>query len=58
MKRIEEKDTDKIQGGSVDTMSGPIISALMNLIKLIKEAGFDIGSGARRIVESDMCPLE
>ena len=27
-------------------------------IKMIREAGYDIGSGIRRIIQNDYCPLK
>ena len=57
MKKITEEEQDKINGGS-ETISGPIISALTTIIKCLRDAGYSLGSGIRRISENDLCPLE
>ena len=56
MRQLETKSLDKISGGD-STISGPIINAVVNIIVLIKEAGYDLGSGIRRMAEDEMCPL-
>ena len=56
MTRIEEEKLDTIHGGNT-TISGPIISALTTIIKILKEAGYAVGSGVRRIAEDNLCPL-
>ena len=53
MDTIKEKELDIIKGGNITTVSGTIISALSNIIKMIREAGYDIGSGIRRIIQND-----
>ncbi len=57
MKKIENENLDTIYGGTT-TISGPIINALVNVIKVLKEAGYSLGSGIRRISENSLCPLE
>ena len=58
MDTIKEKELDIIKGGNITTVSGTVISALSNIIKMIREAGYDIGSGIRRIIKNDYCPLK
>lgn len=58
MNLIDDIDLDKIVGGSTNTISGTIINALTNIIRLIKEAGYDLGSGMRRIGEDNLCSLK
>lgn len=58
MDTIKEKDLDLIKGGTLDTLSGTIISALSSIIKMVHEAGYDIGVGIRRIIEKEYCPLK
>lgn len=58
MDTIKEKELDLIKGGAIDTLSGTIINALAGVIKMVREAGYDIGSGIRRIIQNDYCPLE
>lgn len=57
MNKIEENKLDKISGGTT-TFNGPIINALSTIITLLQEAGYNIGSGIRRITEGDICPLK
>ena len=57
MKEIEKEKLDMISGGNT-TISGPIINAIVNVIKVLKEAGYSLGSGIRRISENNLCPLE
>jgi len=57
MKEIKKEDLDIISGGNV-SISGPIINAVVNVIKVLKDAGYQLGSGIRRISENNLCPLE
>jgi len=57
MKKIEEKVLEEITGGNT-SITGPIINALVNVIKVLKDAGYSIGTGIRRIGENNLCPLE
>ena len=42
MKSIDNKQLDAIKGGNT-TISGPIINAIVNVIKVLQEAGFEFG---------------
>ena len=57
MSRIEEEKLNAIEGGTT-SITGPIITAVTTVIKLIKDAGYALGSGVRRISENSLCPLE
>ena len=57
MKKIEEEKLENIKGGNT-SITGPIINAFVNIIKVIQEAGQAFGSGIRRISEDNLCPLE
>ena len=57
MEKIKEESLDEISGGST-TGSGPIINAVTTIIELIKDAGYAVGSGIRRISENSLCPLK
>lgn len=57
MKELKEDKLDSIKGGNT-TVTGPIINALVNVIEALKNAGFSLGSGIRRISEDNLCPLE
>ena len=56
MKKLDIKTLTSITG--VTTISGPIINAIVNVINVLKEAGYSFGSGIRRISENNLCPLE
>jgi len=56
MKKIKESELEHIVGGT--SLTASIINALVNVIKALKEAGYSIGSGIRRIGENNMCPLK
>ena len=56
MIKIEDDKLDHISGGD-STITGPIINAIVNIITLIREAGYDLGSGIRRMAEDEVCPL-
>lgn len=55
MKAIKENKLDNIKGGNV---SGPIINAIVSVIEALKNAGYSLGSGIRRIAEDNLCPLK
>ncbi len=57
MEKIEENDLEEIIGGS-DYISGSIINAFVNVIKLLVDAGSSIGSSIRRVAEGNVCPLK
>ena len=57
MKKIEEEKLEQIKGGNT-SITGPIVNAFVNVIRVIQEAGYAFGSGIRRISEDSLCPLE
>ena len=57
MKQIDDNILETIYGGST-TITGTIINALTNVIKILKEASYSLGSGLRRINDNNLCPLE
>lgn len=58
MDTIKDKDLNVITGGTVGTISGTVINALAGIIKMVREAGYDIGSGIRRFIQNEYCPLK
>ena len=56
MKKISEEQLDLVSGGS--TISGTVINAFTNIIKVLHDAGHSFGSAVRRITENNLCPLE
>ena len=55
MTSIDENNLEKIKGGNI---SGPIINAVVSVIEALKNAGYSLGSGIRRIAEDNLCPLK
>ena len=58
MDRLSEQELNTIKGGGLETLSGTIISALSGIIKMVKDAGYEIGVGLRIIIEDKICPLK
>lgn len=57
MKILDSEALTKIKGGD-SYVSGPIISAIVSIIKLLQDAGYNAGSGFRRMYEDEYCPLK
>lgn len=57
MKALKEEKMDNIKGGDA-TITGTIINAIVNVIEALKNAGYSLGSGIRRISEDELCPLK
>lgn len=58
MTKIEEEKLENIIGGASSSyLSGPVINAFVNIMKLLMEAGSSVGSSIRRIAEDNVCPL-
>lgn len=56
MKKLSNDQLNSIYGGN--TISGTVINAFTNVIKLLYDAGHSFGSAIRRISEDNLCPLE
>ena len=57
MKLVSKDKLETISGGE-SYVTGPVINAIVSIIKLVKEAGYDLGSGFRRMAEGEVCPLK
>lgn len=57
MKKLNQSQLCEIIGGS-NYLSGSIINAFVNVIKLLVDAGNMVGSSIRRVAEHNVCPLE
>ena len=57
MRSLKENQLDSIKGGDA-TITGTIINALVSVIEVLKNAGYSLGSGVRRISEDNLCPLK
>ena len=49
MKSLKNEELDEIKGGQIESVT---------VVKILQDAGYSLGSGARRIVENSLCPLE
>ncbi len=58
MIEVNKETLDKVTGGDSSYVSGPIISSVVTIIKLVRDAGYDLGSGFRRMAEGEICPLK
>ena len=56
MNILEEDKLKELKGGT--NITGPIINAFVNVFNVIKDAGYSLGSGIRRISENNLCPLK
>ena len=57
MKKLDSEKLDSIKGGT-NTITGPIINAITGIINVLKDAGYALGSGIRRISEDNLCPIK
>ena len=57
MRKLSEEKLDEICGGT-NNVTGPIVNALIGVIDMIKDAGYSLGSGLRRIIDNHLCPLK
>ena len=56
MKKVDDLELDCVTGG--DSISGIVINAFTNVIKVLMDAGRGVGSAIRRVAEGNLCPLE
>ena len=56
MNRIDDCILETIVGGA--SISGTILNAFTNIIRILYEAGSGVGSAIRRLSENNLCPLE
>ena len=58
MKKIDETELDNIKGGTNSTITSSMINAIVNVVELLEESGYRIGSAIRRLSEGKLCPLD
>lgn len=56
MEKIKEENLEKLYGGT--SITGTLINALTDIIRILYDAGHAFGSSARRVKEGNICPLE
>lgn len=54
---LKENTSRNVVGGS-NYVSGTVINALVNVIKLLMDAGQTVGSSIRRVADHNVCPLK
>ena len=57
MKVIAVEKLDNICGGGT-TITGTIISGVVDVIKVLYDAGLAFGSSIRRIIDKQLCPVD
>ena len=58
MKKIDDIDLESIKGGNTSTITSSMINAIVNVVELLEESGYRIGSALRRLGEGNLCPLD
>lgn len=56
MNKLTEKELKELIGGA--TITSAIINAFTNVIKVLLDAGRNIGSGVRRITSNNLCEIK
>lgn len=57
MSKLEEEKLETMYGGGT-SVSGTLINALTEVIRVLYDAGHAVGSSFRRIKENDLCSVE
>ena len=55
-KKCSDEKLEEVIGGA--SVSGTIINAFTNVIKVLIDAGIGVGSAIRRVHDDKLCPLE
>ena len=54
--KINEEELERISGGT--SITGTLVNALTDIIKVLYDAGHAVGSSIRRIKEDNLCPIK
>lgn len=57
MREVPLENLEDIVGGS-STISGTVINAFTNIVRLLYEVGQGLGSAIRRVGSDGLCPLK
>lgn len=57
MNKLDNEKLENIVGGG-STITGTILSAFTNIIRILYDAGEGVGSAIRRLSENELCPLK
>lgn len=58
MKKIEEEKLEVISGGGTTTITGTLVSAVGEVLKVLYDAGHAVGSSIRRMSDKNLCPID
>lgn len=56
MNKIENQKLELICGGGTN-ITGTLVNAITDIIRVLYDAGHAVGSSIRRFKEKDLCPL-
>lgn len=57
MRRVDDNCLDKIYGGGTN-ITGTLVNAVSEVMKVLYDAGYAVGSSIRRMSDKKLCPLE
>jgi hypothetical protein len=57
MQLIRDEDLDKISGGGTN-ITGTLVSAIGDVMRMIYQAGHAVGSSVRRMSDNKLCPIK
>lgn len=57
MELISDNDLDKISGGGTN-VTGTLVSAIGDVLKIIYQSGHAVGSSIRRMSDKNLCPIK
>lgn len=57
MSKLDNDKLENIVGGG-STITGTILNAFTNIIRILYDAGEGVGSAIRRLSENELCPLK
>lgn len=57
MNRIEEEKLEVISGGGTN-ITGTLVSAVGEVLKVLYDAGHAVGSSIRRMNDKNLCPID
>lgn len=57
MQLIRDEELDKISGGGTN-ITGTLVSAIGDVMRMIYQAGHAVGSSVRRMSDNKLCPIK
>ena len=56
MKKLSIQELKRIKGGA--SITGSLLNAFVDILKVLLDAGRSVGSGIRRITSDSLCPTD